>query len=148
MPDTVPAAATGLPNSCLIETDRGLAVSRLQAARALRPSMLAGDALDAFLAKLDEFISAGQQEHHLRERFGYPEAKQGINDADETARKLRRFMIIPIRTIRMAKAKNLDDILFKAVVTEIIDPFGCRRSESIPHSIVNDLLSADCQWRV
>ena len=62
MPNTVPASAEGLPNSdlasCLVETDRGLAISRLKTAKAMRPSMLASEALDAFLAKLDQFVSA------------------------------------------------------------------------------------------
>ena len=112
----------------------------------MRPSMLAGEALDAFLAKLDELVSAKQREEELlfgRNDFANPER----DELRERVKALRRSMIVPIRTIRTAKSRTIEYVLFKADISEIIAPFECRRSDSIAHSLVNDLLSADCQWR-
>jgi hypothetical protein len=137
---TVAAAATGLPNSdplpILTDTERGLAVSRLKSAKALRPSMLSGEALEDFLAKFDSFISSTQAD----------ETGQPVEYMSRPT-VLRKQIIIPIRTIRTTKSKNLEDILFKALVSELVEPWRCRRSETVAHSIVNDLLSAGCTWR-
>ena len=149
MPNTVPAADTGLPKSdppsCLIETDRGLAISRLISAKAMRPSMLAGEALDAFLAKLDDFVCAQQRYDELIFTRVAPGPECG--EARDRAKSIRRSLIVPIRAIRTAKSKTIEDVLFKAEISEIIEPYECRQSNSIAHSLVNDLLSADCQWR-
>ena len=125
MPNTVPASAEGLPNSdlasCLVETDRGLAISRLKTAKAMRPSMLAGEALDAFLAKLDELVSAKQREEELHlggNDFANPER----DELRERVKALRRSMIVPIRTIRTAKSRTIEYVLFKADISEIIAP--------------------------
>ena len=130
MPNTVPASAEGLPNSdlasCLVETDRGLAISRLKTG--MRPSMLAGEALDAFLAKLDELVSAKQREEELLfggNDFANPER----DELRERVKALRRSMVVPIRTIRTAKSRTIEDMLFKAEISEIIEPYECRRSE-------------------
>lgn len=68
--------------------------------------------------------------------------------AHKDALRLRRAMISPIKKTRIAKSKNLDDLLFKALIVEVVDYWDCRDSRALGHSIVNDLLSADCMWRV
>lgn len=148
----VAAADEGLPNDdqlpVLVDTDRGLSVSRLKSAKALRPSMFAGEELDRFLAQLDEYVSIDQKEEFCRNTLpravGCTEEIRGLN---REAKRLRRFMIKPLRTIREAKSKSLEDILFKALVSEIIDQHEHYWPSSIAHSIANDLISADCQWR-
>ncbi len=56
---TVPAAAIGLPEdtAVLAETGTGLAIVRPAGLKALRPSFLPGDALDAFLKTLDAYAN-------------------------------------------------------------------------------------------
>jgi hypothetical protein len=147
---TVRAADEGLPNSAppsvLIEGATGHAVSRLKAAKATRPSMLTGDALEAFLAKLEEFVSVEQKIQYLGDLCN-DRGSAKAEELCETAKSIRRKMISPLTKIREAKSKTLEDILFKAYVSEIIDAHGHRRSTSVLHSIANDLLSAECIWR-
>jgi len=63
---TVAAADEGLPNSnqlpVLVDTDHGLAVSRLKSAKTLRPSLFDGEDLNSFLGHLDEYVSLVQKE--------------------------------------------------------------------------------------
>jgi hypothetical protein len=35
----------------------------------------------------------------------------------------------------MTKSKSIEDILFKALVCEIVDHFACAQSESLAHSV-------------
>ncbi|PNG25718.1 hypothetical protein [Methylocella silvestris] len=157
--DTVPAAVEGLPNSDmnppsgLAENPAGLAVIRSQSIKALRPSMLSGEELDRFLVQLDEYSAALQMADHVREKVSslsdprWPALRKEIGDQQEKAAQIRRYMKKPITAIRTARSKTIDDILFKAVVVEIIEPYDCVWSKTLGHSIVNDLLSAACEWR-
>ena len=145
----VPAAAAGLPEdtAVLAETDRGLAVVRPAGLKALRPSFLSGDELDAFLKTLEAFATAESLDNHFcmtREAMG---ADPDCQAARKDAKRLRREMIAPLKRLRRARSKTLDDILFKAMIVEVVEGGDCRRSETVAHSIVNDLLAADCMWR-
>ncbi|WP_395696625.1 hypothetical protein [Methylocella sp.] len=146
---TVPAAATGLPEetAILAETGSGLAVVRSAGLNALRPTFLSEEEASAFFATLDAFASADSLDSHFdntREAMGAdPDCKAARKDA----KRLRREMVAPLKKVRNAKSKTLDDILFKAMAFEIVDRLECRSSATLAHSIVNDLLSADCMWR-
>ncbi|WP_395696993.1 hypothetical protein [Methylocella sp.] len=138
---TVPAADPGLPEdtAVLAETDRGLAVVRPAGLKALRPTFLSEEELGCLLALLDELASA---EHLWLTRLG------ADGDRGRRAAKLaRRAMIQLLKKVRRARSKTLDDLLFKALVLEGVDSSECHQSRTLGHSIVNDLLSADCMWR-
>ena len=137
----VPAAAAGLPEetAVLAETDRGLAVVRPAGLKALRPSFLSEEELASFLALYDELVSAEQL---WLTRDG-EDGERGMN-ADRAA---RRAMIPALKKVRRARSKTLDDILFKAMILEGVDSFGCRYSKTLGHSLANDLIAADCMWR-
>ncbi|PNG27907.1 hypothetical protein [Methylocella silvestris] len=140
------------PPSGLAENPAGLAVIRSQSIKALRPSMLSGEELDRFLVQLDEYARAAERERHIRARCDagidrWEDRRKEVGPLQDKAAEIRRFMRKPITTIRKARSKTIDDILFKAAVVEIVDPYDCVWSKTLGHSIVNDLLSAACEWR-
>ncbi|ACK51987.1 hypothetical protein Msil_3078 [Methylocella silvestris BL2] len=151
--DTVPAAAKGLPNSDinppsgLAETASGLAVVRSKDFRALRPSVLSGEELAKFLKDLDAYVAADQQEEHLDRTVSPRRPREEYVAARLRIRGLRRVLNKPLKKIRAAKSTTIDDILFKASLAEIVDNYECWGSTTLGHSIVNDLLSAACEWR-
>jgi hypothetical protein len=102
---TVAAADEGLPNSdqlpVLVDGDHGLAVSRLKAAKALRPSMLDDEALGKFLAQLDENVSILQKKDFCRDtRPPGDSLSDEVIGLDRDGKKLKRFMMTSIRTKR------------------------------------------------
>ena len=146
---TVPAAAPGLPENAavLAEADHGLAIVRPAGLKALRPSFLTVEEADYLLSLLDGFVNSEQVKHYLLETHVGSQNDPDLKAADEEARRLRRAMIPLLKKVRDAKSKTLDDILFKALIVEGVEAYECRHSKTLGHSIVNDLLSADCMWR-
>jgi hypothetical protein len=67
-------------------------------------------------------------------------------EASEAQKDARRDLIGHLKKIRNAPAKTLDDILFKAEICALLEPWDIERCRTLPHSIITDLLSAGCVW--
>jgi hypothetical protein len=67
-------------------------------------------------------------------------------EAGDDQRIARRALTRHLNKIRQAPAKNLDDILFKAELCAVLEPYEFKRRQTVAHSIINDLLSAGCTW--
>jgi hypothetical protein len=137
--------------SYLVETGNGLAISRRQDLKAARPSFPT-DVLDELMKGLDYFVGATDKEDVLRHYWG----KQGLDNytmrnaviaAYDDQKNARRNLIRPLKAVRRSRAKNIDDILLKAYLCDVLERFNCRSDATLAHSIVNDLLSAGCSWR-
>jgi hypothetical protein len=118
--------------------------------RAPRPSMLSDEENDHLLELLNEHVSACGQADIVRLHIGAMSGaafKAKITAVNKAAKDARRKMNGLLKKVRKAKSKTLDDILFKAVISEAIDVCECRASMTLGHSIVSDLLSAECAWR-
>jgi len=157
---TVPAADTGLPNlnsgSLLMETERGLSVCR--ALKSPRTSILPAESLDEFLSLLARYVKAGDREDAFRHIWGtvgstyqYPGGHEKWRDAvgkiKDDGKVARRALIRHLRIVREAPARSLDDVLFKAELCAVLEPWDVKQGRTTAHSIVRDLLSADCSWR-
>lgn len=147
----VPASATGLSSTSTIlaEAAGGLAIVRMRRS-APKPSMLSDEENDRLLELLNELISARVQVNFVHDRMGAVSREVFIEEntrANNAAKEARRKMNGLLKKVRTAKSKTLDDILFKAITSEAVDFYECRFSKTLGHSIVNDLLSAECAWR-
>ena len=69
-----------------------------------------------------------------------------IVEASVDQKIARRALTRHLSIIRRAPAKNLDDILFKAELVAVLEPYEVKNHRTVAHSIVNDLLSAGCTW--
>jgi hypothetical protein len=150
---TAPAADEGLPKlnsggSILMETEQGLSVCR--SIKSLRGSILPAESLDEFMSLLDRYVEAGDREDFIRsywQKMGYAETcRDVVRKAAFDQKSARRDLIRHIKKVRAAPSKNLDDILFKAEICAVLEPYDVGDRRSVAHSIVNDLLSAGCVW--
>ena len=138
--------------SILMETEHGLSVCR--PLKSLKTSTLPAESLDEFMSLLDRYVALGDQEDFVRHHWTKARGSS-ISDgilrakAIEAARdrkSARRDLIRDLKKIRSAPAKNLDDILFKAELCAVLDPYEVKCHRTLPHSIIKDLLSAGCTW--
>ncbi len=164
---TVPAADEGLPKlnpgapdadqgSILVESDLGLAISRGRMVHSLSPTILAPERADRFYATFDRLMSLEQEGHHQHEQAWrvsrktgrWPEGAHAVaSDLRARAKETRRQLICDLKRLRAAPSKTLDDILFKAMVSEVCEHYDIHFKRTLGHSIVLDLLGAQCQWR-
>jgi hypothetical protein len=137
--------------SILMETEHGLSVWR--PLKSLKTSILPAESLDEFMSLLDRYVAFGDREdlvrHYWTKAMGSPSdgmfRAQAIEAGDD--RKIaRRNLIGYLKKIRAAPAKNLDDILFKAELCAVLEPYAVECHRTLPHSIIDDLLSAGCTW--
>jgi hypothetical protein len=145
---SVHAADTDL-SSRLVEAAGGLAIVRMRSS-APRASMLSDEENVRFLDLLNELISANLQVDFVDDHTSAMSRDVLIRErirAWNAAKDARRKTTVLLKKVRMAKSKTLDDILLKAMALEAIDFRKCCWSETLGHSIVNDLLSAECAWR-
>jgi hypothetical protein len=155
---TAPAADEGLPNlnsggSILMETEHGLSVCR--PLKSLKVSVLPAEDLDEFMKLLDRYVGVGDLQDVINHNWKKVGAHSDPNwvklrDARVKAYKdqkdARRDLIGHLKIIRNAPAKTLDDILFKAEICAVLEPWDVERCRTLTHSIINDLLSAGCTW--
>ncbi len=147
----VPPADEG-GGSILMETEHGLSVWR--PLKSLKTSVLPAESLDEFMRLLDHYVACGDREDFVR-HYWSKGRDLPISDDDFRAsavqaiadqKRARRAMIEHLSKIRHAAAKTLDDILFKAELCAVLEPFEVIRHRTVAHSIINDLLSAGCTW--
>ena len=138
--------------SILMETEHGLSVWR--PLKSLKTSILPADSLDEFMSLLDRYVAFGDREDFLRH---YWARARGLSISPENFRAMvveagtdqqsaRRALTRHLTKIRHAPAKNLDDILFKAEVCAVLEPYDVESHRTVAHSIIEDLLSAGCTW--
>ena len=153
-----PPADEGLPTggSILIETEHGLSVWR--PLKSLKTSILPAESLDEFMSLLDRYVAFGDREEFLRHYWTSAMASAGglsispenframVVEAGTDQQSARRALTRHLTKIRHAPAKNLDDILFKAEVCAVLEPYDVERHRTVAHSIIEDLLSAGCTW--
>ena len=110
--------------------------------------------LDEFMSLLDRYVALGDQEdfvrHHWTKAGGSSISDEILRakviEAAHDRKSVRRDLIRDLKKIRSAPAKNLDDILFKAELCAVLDPYEVECHRTLPHSIIKDLLSAGCTW--
>jgi hypothetical protein len=155
---TAPAADEGLPNfnsggSILMETEHGLSVCRQL--KLLKVSVLPAEELDEFMKLLGRYVEAGDRESSIRhywEKDGFLSSPswEGFRaralEAGADQKSARRALIGHLKEIREMPAKTLDDILFKAEICAVLEPYEVKHRRTVAHSIINDLLSAGCVW--
>jgi hypothetical protein len=138
--------------SILMETEHGLSVCR--PLKSIKTSTLPAESLDEFMSLLDRYVAFGDQEdfvrHHWTKAWGSSISDEILRaKAIEAAcerKSARRDLVGHLKKIRAAPAKNLDDILFKAELCAVLDPYNVGYHRTLPHSIIKDLLSAGCTW--
>ena len=149
----VQPAGEGLPNlnaggSTLMETEHGLSVCRTL--KSLKSSILPAESLDEFMSLLDRYVAFGDREDALRHywtRASHDEQFRAmVVEASADQKRARRALTRHLSIIRRAPAKNLDDILFKAELVAVLEPYEIKHRHTVAHSIVDDLLSAGCTW--
>jgi len=149
---TAPAADEGLPNSSsagsiLMETEHGLSVCR--PLKSLKTSFLPAESSAEFMSLLDRYVEAGEREEFVRGNWkgiGHESRCAAIDEANFKKKDTRRDLIRHLKKIRAAPAKTLDDILFKAEICAVLEPWDVRDRRGISHSVIADLLSAGCTW--
>jgi hypothetical protein len=155
---TAPAADEGLPNinsggSNLIETEHGLSVCR--PLKSLKVSVLPPEELDEFMKLLDRYAEFGDLQDVINNNWkkvrghsdpNFVKVRDARVKAYKDQKDARRDLIGHLKIIRNAPAKTLDDILFKAEICAVLEPWDVERCRTLPHSIINDLLSAGCTW--
>ena len=97
--------------------------------------------LRALAAKIRIYASKAQGLSTSYENFRAMAVKPATTRKAPAGRSLRH-----LNKIRQAPAKNLDDILFKAELCAVLEPYEFKRHQVVAHSIINDLLSAGCTW--
>ena len=145
-------ADEGSGGPILMETERGIFVCR--PLKSLMASVLPAESLDDFMRLLDRYVEFGDREDAIRHYWNsvgglsisHETFRARAVDADADQKSARRDMIVHLKKIRAAPAKNLDDILFKAEICAVLEPYDVRDRRTIAHSIINDLLSAGCIW--
>jgi hypothetical protein len=138
--------------SILMETEHGLSVWRPQ--KSLETSVLPAESLDEFMRLLDHYVACGDREdfvsHYWTSDRGLSISHEKFRamaiEAGDDQRIARRALTRHLNKIRQAPAKNLDDILFKAELCAVLEPYEFKRRQTVAHSIINDLLSAGCTW--
>lgn len=153
----VPPADEGLPNlnsggSILMETEHGLSVWR--PLKSLKTSVLPAESLDEFMRLLDHYVACGDREDFIRHYWtkgrdlpiSHENCRAMAVEASDDQKSARRALTRHLNKIRQAPAKNLDDILFKAELCAVLEPYEFKRRQTVAHSIINDLLSAGCTW--
>jgi hypothetical protein len=155
---TAPAADEGLPNlnsggSILTETEHGLSV--LRPLKSLKISVLPAEELDEFMSLLNRYVECGDRgdaARHYWRKVGYNANPNGEKllgialEASDGQKSARRALIRHLKEIRETPAENLDDILFKAEICAVLEPWDIERCRTLTHSIINNLLSAGCTW--
>jgi hypothetical protein len=155
----VPPADEGLPNldsggSILMETEHGLSVCR--PLKSLKSSILPAESLDEFMTLLNRYVECGDRDDAIRHYWGkigchyrdhnWLKLRGAAVEAHDTQKSARRALIGHLKTIRTTPAKTLDDILFKAEIWAVLEPYDVERRMTVAHSIIADLLSAGCVW--
>jgi hypothetical protein len=141
--------------SILMETEHGLSVWR--PLKSLKTSILPAESLDEFTSLLDHYVAFGDREDFVRHYWTKAIMGSPISDemlmfrakaieAGDDRKTARRNLIGYLKKIRAAPAKNLDDILFKAELCAVLEPYAVEYRRTLPHSIIDDLLSAGCTW--
>jgi hypothetical protein len=141
------------PGSVLMETEHGLSVWR--PLESLKISLLPAESLDEFMSLLDRYVAFGDREDFIRHYWTKARdlpIGEAVNframavAAGVDQQIARRRLIGHLNKIRRAPAKNLDDVLFKAELCAVLEPWKVERHETVAHSIIDDLLSAGCTW--
>jgi hypothetical protein len=138
--------------SILMETEHGLSVWR--PLKSLKTSILPAESLDEFMSLLDRYVALGDREDFVRHYWAkdgglsisHEQLRAMAVEANADQKSARRHLNGHLKKIRQAPAKNLDDILFKAELCAVLEPFDVERHRTVAHSIINDLLSAGCTW--
>jgi hypothetical protein len=136
--------------SFLMEKEGGLSVCR--PLKSLKFSVFPAEELDEFISLLNCFVAAEDYEDAIRhwwERVGHAQRElfiPKIDKARNAQKAARRALIKPLKALRSAPANNLDDILFKAEICAVLEPRDVKGRNTLPTSIINDLLSAGCTW--
>ena len=114
-----------------------------------KSSILLAESLDEFMRLLDRYVAFGDREEFFRHHWpkaGQEQFRAMIVEASLDQKIARRALTRHLSIIRRAPAKNLDDILFKAELVAVLEPYEVKNHRTVAHSIVNDLLSAGCTW--